>query len=121
MDLSSQRQYLQKADNAKVYLTTTNATTLYTSPTGTAFDFTIVESILVNNNTSGQTNIILTLTDTSSNVFSLYNEHVIAADTTAELLSKSLVVKAGEILKVTAADANKLYVTASLVEYAKGD
>ena len=121
MNPSSQRQYIQRATNAKLYLTSTNATTLYTSPTGSDFNFAVVESILVNNNTSGQTNIILTITDTSSSVFPIYNEHVIAADTTAELLSKSLVVKAGEILKVTAADANKLYVTASLIEYAKGD
>jgi len=44
-----------------------------------------------------------------------------ATDTTHELLSRSLLLTAGEILKVTASAANVLNVVASVVEYAKGD
>jgi len=46
MDLSSQRQYIQRATNATVSLTTTNPTLIYTAPTGDDFDFAIIESIL---------------------------------------------------------------------------
>tara|TARA_B100000768_G_scaffold96721_1_gene90194 strand:- start:4609 stop:4974 length:366 start_codon:yes stop_codon:yes gene_type:complete len=121
MDLASQQQYIQRATNAKLFLANTNATVLYTAPTGGDFDVAIVESIVTNNNHSGQTNITLTITDTSSNVFYLYNEFVVAADTTHELLSKNLILEAGEILKVTAADANKISIVASIIEYGKGD
>ena len=121
MDLASQQQYIQRATNAKLFLANTNTTVLYTAPTGGDFDVSIVESIVSNNNHSGQTNITLTITDTSSNVFYLYNEFVVAADTTHELLSKNLILEAGEILKVTAADANKISIVASIIEYGKGD
>jgi hypothetical protein len=121
IDPASKTQYIQRVTNAKISLTTTNATTLYTAPAGTDFDFAVIESILVNNNHSGQTNINVGLTDSSSNVFHLYDGFVIQAHTTQELLSRDLVLQAGEILKVTAADANKIMVVASLTEYAKGD
>ena len=39
--------------------------------------------------------------------------------TTVELLTRDLVLKSGEILKVTAADANKLHVVASIQEFTK--
>ena len=47
MDLSSQRQYIQRAETANEILTTTGLTTLYTTPSGDDFTFSIVESILV--------------------------------------------------------------------------
>ncbi len=121
MHLASKDQYLQRAANSKVYLTSTGVTTFYTAPTGGDFDFAVIESIITCNNHSGQTNITLTLTDTSSNVFYLYDGFVVAADTTHELLNKNLILTAGEILKITAADANKIYAVASIVEYGKGD
>ncbi len=121
MQFASKDQYLQRAANSKVYLTSTGVTTFYTAPTGGDFDFAVIESIITCNNHSGQTNITLTLTDTSSNVFYLYDGFVVAADTTHELLNKNLILTAGEILKITAADANKIYAVASIVEYGKGD
>ena len=39
IDPASKTQYIQKVTNAKISLTTTNATTLYTAPAGTDFDF----------------------------------------------------------------------------------
>ena len=76
--------------NAKVDLTSTAATTLYTAPTSTT---TIVKSILVS--------------EDSGNV---------SANATVELLSAPLVVEESEILKVTAATANRLHVVTSLLE-----
>ena len=43
--------------------------------------------------------------DRSYNIFSVYNVKSIGANTTEELLTEALVVMEGEILKVTAADA----------------
>ena len=46
MDLSSQRQYIQRAVNAKLDISgTTSLETIYTAPTGGDFDFAIVESL----------------------------------------------------------------------------
>ena len=121
MHLASKDQYIQRATNSKVYLTSTGVTTFYTAPTGGDFDFAVIESIIACNNNASQTTINFTLTDTSSNVFSLYDGFVMAADTTHELLNRSLILTAGEILKITAADANRIYAVASIVEYGKGD
>jgi len=121
IDPASKSQYIQKVTNAKVSLTTTNATTLFTAPSGSDFDFAVIESILVNNNNAASTTLSVTLTDASSNVFNIYDDFTVAANTTAELLSRDLVLQAGEILKLTANDANRIMAITSLVEYAKGD
>ena len=121
IDPASKSQYIQRVTNAKVSLTTTNATTLFTAPSGSDFDFAVIESILVNNNNSASTTLNVTLTDTSSYVFNIYDDFAIAGNTTTELLSRDLVLTAGEIIKVTATDANRIMTVASLVEYAKGD
>ena len=99
--------------NAKVDLTTTNATVLYTAPAATT---TIVKSILVSEDSGNADTITLTITDSSSAVFSLYNVKAVSANTTVELLTGPLVVQESEILKATAATANRLHVVASLLE-----
>ena len=120
MDIFSKAQYLQRVTNAKVDLTTVNATVLYTAPSGDDFDFVVVDSILVSEDGAQATTITLTLTNGAS-VYSLYSLHPVAAQATSELITNGLVLQAGEILTVTAAHANKLHVVASLIEYAKGD
>jgi len=55
--------------NKKVDLTTTSETTLYTVPTATT---AIVKSILVSEDSGNADTITVTITDTSSNVFSLF-------------------------------------------------
>ena len=99
--------------NAKVDLTTTNATTLYTVPSATT---TIVKSILVSEDSGNADTITVTLTNASSAVFSLFKVKAVAANTTIELLTAPLVVTESEIIKVTAATANRLHVVASLLE-----
>ena len=121
IDPASKSQYIQRVTNAKVSLTTTNATTLFTAPSGSDFDFAVIESILVNNNNAASTTLSVTLTDASSNVFNIYDDFTVAGNTTAELLSRDLVLQSGEILKLTANDANRIMAITSLVEYAKGD
>ena len=98
--------------NAKVDLSSTSLTTLYTCPASTT---AIVKSILVSEDSGNADTITLTLTS-GSDVFSLYKVKAVSANATVELLSAPLVVDASEILKVTAATANRLHVVASLLE-----
>ena len=99
--------------NAKVDLTTTNATTLYTCPSATT---AIVKSILVSEDSNNADTITLTLTNSSSAVFSIYKDKAVSAKQTLELLSAPLVVEESAILKVTAATADRLHVFASILE-----
>mgnify|MGYP003131976500 FL=1 len=101
--------------NAKKDLTGTSATTLYTAP---ALTTAIVKSILVSEDSGNADTITLTITDAESSpaTFSLFKTKSISANGTAELLTAPLVMKTGEILKVTAATANRLHVVASILE-----
>ena len=99
--------------NAKADLTTTNATTLYTVPSATT---TIIKSILVSEDSGNADTITVTLTNASSAVFSLFKVKAVAANATIELLTAPLVVTESEIIKVTAATANRLHVVASVLE-----
>ena len=99
--------------NAKVDLTATTATTLYTCPTATT---AIVKSILVSEDSGNADTITVTVTNAAAAVFSLFKVKAIGANTTVELLTAPLVVEESEILKVTAATANRLHVTASFLE-----
>jgi hypothetical protein len=72
---------------ARADLTTTNNTTLYTVPS--RYD---------------------------SIVFSLFKVKAVSANGTVELLSRDLLLTAGDILKVQAATANRLHVVASITE-----
>ena len=60
--------------------------------------------------------ITVTITDASAAVFSLFKVKAIGANTTVELLTQPLTVQEDEIIKVTAATANRLHVVASLLE-----
>ena len=98
--------------NEKLDLTTVNVTTLYTATTATSGIF---RSILVSNDSGSNDTITLTLTNGSS-VFSIYKNEEVGALSTKELLTQPLVVEELEILKVTAATANRLHVVASYLE-----
>ena len=99
--------------NAKVDLTTTNATTLYTCPTAKT---AIVKSILVSEDSGNADTITVTLTDAATAVFSVFKVKAVGANATVELLTAPIVVEESEILKVTAATANRLHVVASVLE-----
>ena len=101
--------------NAKKDLTGTSVTTLYTAP---ALTTSIVKSILVSEDSGNADTITVTITDTAASpaTFSVFKTKSISANGTAELLTAPLVMKTGEILKVTAATANRLHVVASILE-----
>jgi len=99
--------------NKKVDLTTTSATTLYTVPDATT---AIIKSIIVSEDSGNADTITVTITDTSDDVFSLFKTKAISANATTELLTAPLVLQQKEVLKVTAATANRLHVVLSALE-----
>ena len=99
--------------NKKVDLTATSVTTLYTVPTATT---SIVKSILVSEDSGNADTVTITITDTASAVFSVFKTKAVGANATIELLTDPLILQESEILKVTAATANRLHVILSALE-----
>ena len=99
--------------NKKADLTSTSATTLYTVPDATT---AIIKSILVSEDSGNADTITVTITDTSDAVFSLFKTKAISANATTELLTAPLVLQQNEVLKVTAATANRLHVVLSALQ-----
>ena len=99
--------------NKKVDLTSTSATTIYTVPTATT---AVIKSILVSEDSGNADTITLTLTDADAAVFSLFKTKAISANATTELLTAPLVAQESEVVKVTAATANRLHVVISALE-----
>lgn len=98
--------------NALLDLTTASETTLYTVPTATS---TIFKSILISDYSGSGDTITLTLTN-GANVYSIYKTKTISANGTEELLTNPLVLEEDQILKVTAATADRLHVVGSYLE-----
>ena len=119
MLITSIPQYIQGLLNAKVDLTTTDLTTLFTVPTTADFNAANVTSILVSEDSGNADTITVTLVDTSNAVFSLFKVKAVGANTTIELLTRELVLQSGESIKVQAATANRLHVVASIQDVSK--
>jgi|TARA_X000001382_G_scaffold117040_1_gene96475 hypothetical protein len=104
-------------------LTTVNATTLYTVPATDEAAVppvqpttSIIKSIRVANDHSSD-NIDITLTITrSSAVYAIETLKTINAKTSSEILSMPLVANEGDIIKATAATADRLHVLLSVLE-----
>ena len=99
--------------NKKADLSSTSATTIYTVPSATT---AVIKSILVSEDSGNADTITVTITDTSDAVFSLFKTKAISANATTELLSAPLVLQESEVLKLTAATANRLHVVLSALE-----
>ena len=118
MLITSIPQYIQGITNAKVDLTTTNLTTLFTVTSDADFNAAVVSSILVAEDSGNADTITVTLVS-GSDTFVLFNVKAVGANTTVELLTRDLILQSGEILKVQAATANRLHVVASIQELSK--
>ena len=118
MLITSIPQYIQGVTNAKVDLTTTDLTTLFTVPSDADFNAAIVNSILVSEDSGNADTITVQLVN-GGDTFSLFKVKTVGANTTIELLSKDLILQSGEVLKVQAATANRLHVVASIQELSK--
>ena len=103
----------------------TEVTTIYTCPTtddspsdGSApieSTTAIVKSILVSEDSGNADTITVTVTRDSA-VFSMFKVKAVGANTTVELLSQPIVANEGDIIKATAATANRLHVLLSVME-----
>ena len=99
--------------NKKVDLTTTNATTLYTVPSATT---AIVKSILVSDDSGSGSTITIQIDAGDLTLFSVAHQKTISANTPTEILTNPLIVETGEIVKVTAGNANRLHVILSAMQ-----
>jgi len=116
--ITSIPQYIQGITNAKVDLTTTDLTTLFTVPSDADFNAAVISSILVAEDSGNADTITVTLVS-GSDTFVLFKVKAVGANTTVELLTRDLILQSGEILKVQAATANRLHVVASIQELSK--
>ena len=99
--------------NAKVDFTTTDNTTVYTVPSNSR---AIIKGILVSEDSGNADSISVTVTDASSNVFSLFKTKAVSANATEELISQPIVLQESEILKAQATTADRLHMVVSLLE-----
>jgi hypothetical protein len=108
--------------NAKVDLTATTTTRLYTTPSDTR---SIVKSILVSDDTNNGSTITVDLYDGDpaggASKFNLFKTKTISGNSTSQLLTEPLILMESEVLEVTAADANRLHVVASILELNRND
>jgi len=118
MLITSIPQYIQGLTNAKLDLTNTNDTVLYTTPSDADFNASIVNSILVSNDSGSADTITVTLIS-GADTFSVFKLEEVGAVSTKELLLKDLILQGGEILKVQAATGGRLHVVASIQELSK--
>ena len=99
--------------NELVDLTTTDNTTIYTTP---ASSRAIIKSIIVSEDAGSGSTITFTITNAGAAVFNLFKDKAIASKATTELLTHPLILEENEVLKAQAADANELHVIASILE-----
>ena len=118
MLITSIPQYIQGLTNAKLDLTNTDNTVLYTAPSDADFNASVISSILVSNDSGSADTITVTLIS-GSDTFSVFKLEEVGAVSTKELLLKDLILQGGEILKVQAATGGRLHVVASVQELAK--
>ena len=119
-------QYVQGLTSAKIDLTGTSQVTLYTAPSNADSNASVIYSLLVVNDSGSASTITVTVTGDGLNSsgaqtnheFTLFQTQTINANTTTELLTNDYILKAGEILKVTAGHVDRLHVIASIQEFA---
>ena len=93
-------------------LTTTNQTTVYTVPTGVK---ALVRTIQLTNHT-GNTNVEVFVTDTSATLTVEIAHITMSARSTENFAKGTIVLDAGDIIKITADTANRVTGTVSILE-----
>ena len=94
-----------------VALATTTQTNLVTAGTGETL---IINSAIITNNTANTPTVSLDVTDSSpAGTFTILRTHALTANTSEELLTKPLVLEAGDILKATMSSTDSVHITLS--------
>ena len=108
--------------NSKLDLSTNNATTLYVVPGNSR---AIVKSILVSSDSGSATTVTVDLfagdPAASAAKFTLFKVKAVAANASEQLLTEPLIMLENEVIQITAADANRLFVVASILEINRED
>jgi len=107
--------------NAKLDLTTTAATSLYTVPSNSR---AIVKSLLVCDDSGSGSTLTVDLFNgdpASADKFTLFQSKTLTASETLQFLTEPLIMEENEVLQVTAADANRLLVVSSILEINRED
>tara|TARA_Y100000114_G_scaffold137859_1_gene140437 strand:+ start:2763 stop:3104 length:342 start_codon:yes stop_codon:yes gene_type:complete len=98
--------------NAGLNLTTTATESVLTCPTNATV---LIKQIQINNGSVGNVNFTVQVTDTSAAAtFRIFNEAVAGA-ATKDIINNTLVLEAGDVLKMTAGTANEIQ---GIVSYA---
>jgi len=103
--------------NAKLSLTVSGATTLYTVPSNSR---AIVKSVNVAEDAAGAAVAKLTLIDAATNVFVIDNNISLNANDKEQVITEPLVMEESEILKVDAT-SGAVDVVASILEINRED
>ena len=98
--------------NAGFNLTTTGTTSVLTAPTSGRC---LVKQIQAHNGSTGAVNLVTQVTDTSATATFRIDNASIAANTTRQIISHTLVLEEGDVLKMTAGTANEIQ---GIVSYA---
>jgi len=108
--------------NVKKDLTATTTTRLYTTPADTR---AIVKSILISDDSGSGSTITVDLYNGDpaggAAKFNLFKTLAIGNNVTTQLLTEPLILMESEVLEVTAANANRLHVVASILELNRND
>jgi len=122
IELTSQRQYLQRAINIKHSFVGITQETLYTAPNGGSdFNFSVIMGIFACDHGNQQTNLDISIVDTDTTEFFLFKNHNISAYGTEELIVNSgIILQDGETIKAQVDHAN-IDIFINIVEYARGD
>ena len=107
--------------NAKLDLTTNTVTTLYSVPSDSR---AIIKSILVSDDTNNGSTITVDLFSgdpASSPKFNLFKTKTVSGNSTIQLITEPLILMESEVIQVTAADADRLHVVASILEINRND
>jgi hypothetical protein len=103
--------------NAKLSLTTTADTVLYTVPSNSR---AIVKSILLAEDAAGAATAKVTLTNAAGTVFVIDNLVSLSANENKQVISEPLIMEESEVLKVQAA-SGAVDVVASVLEINRED
>ena len=103
--------------NAKISLTSSGDTVLYTAPSNSR---AIVKSILIAEDNNASATAKVTLLNSSSTVFVIDNLITLAANENKQVISEPLIMEESEVLKVQAA-SGAVDVVASVLEINRED
>jgi hypothetical protein len=93
-------------------LSTTGTTSVLTAP---ASGRCLIKQIQAHNGSTGAVNLVTQVTDTSATATFRIDNASIAANTTRQIISHTLVLEEGDVLKMTAGTANEIQ---GIVSYA---